>query len=278
MTETVLVVDFGAQYAQLIARRVREAHVYSEIVPHDITAAEIAERRPAALIFSGGPKSVNVEGAPGIDPGVYDLDIPILGICYGAQLIARDLGGTVSNTGRGEYGLCDLTVLGREVLFDHDDAHQSVWMSHFDAIVEPPEGFVVTAASADAPVAALENESRRIFGVQYHPEVAHTPRGQALMERFLYVAAGCSPSWTMDNFIDVAVQQIREQVGGARTICALSGGVDSAVAEDVQERRIHRHDEVQARRVPPQRAGDGGGTAGEADLTGREELPPAARA
>ncbi|HOT79034.1 MAG TPA: glutamine-hydrolyzing GMP synthase [Microthrixaceae bacterium] len=236
--ETVLVVDFGAQYAQLIARRVREARVYSEIVPHDVTAAEIARRAPSALIFSGGPKSVNVEGAPGIDPGVYDLGIPILGICYGAQLIARDLGGTVNNSGRGEYGRCDLTIVGREVLFDPEEAHQSVWMSHFDAITEAPEGFVVTASSADAPVAALENEARRIYGVQYHPEVAHTPRGQALLERFLYVAAGCSPTWTMDNFIDVAVQQIRDQVGDGRTICALSGGVDSAVAAALVHKAI----------------------------------------
>jgi len=237
-TQTVLVVDFGAQYAQLIARRVREAHVYSEIVPHDISADEIARRAPAALIFSGGPKSVNVDGAPGIDAGVYDLGIPILGICYGAQLIARDLGGRVDRSGRGEYGRCDLTVLGREVLFDHDEAHQSVWMSHFDAIVEAPPGFSTTASSPDTPVAAFEHEGRGIYGVQYHPEVAHTPRGQALMERFLYVAAGCSPTWTMDNFIDVTVQQIREQVGDGRTICALSGGVDSAVAAALVHKAI----------------------------------------
>ena len=236
--ETVLVVDFGAQYAQLIARRIREARVYSEIVPHTVTAAELAERRPSALVFSGGPKSVNVEGAPSIDPAVYDLGIPILGICYGAQLIARQLGGTVSNSGRGEYGRCDLTVVGRDVLFAADEDHQSVWMSHFDAIIEAPDGFTVTASSSDAPVAALENAERGIYGVQYHPEVAHTPRGQALLERFLYVAAGCSPTWTMDNFIDGAVQQIRDQVGTGRTICALSGGVDSAVAAALVHKAI----------------------------------------
>ena len=237
-TETVLVIDFGAQYAQLIARRIREAHVYSEIVPHTITAAEIAQRKPAALVLSGGPKSVNVEGAPVMDPAVYDLGIPLLGICYGAQLIARQLGGVVASTGSGEYGRTDLTVTASEVLFDEGEVHQSVWMSHFDAISEATEGFVVTATSPGATVAALENRERRIYGVQYHPEVAHTPRGQAVLERFLYDAAGCEPDWTMDNFIDVAVEKIQSQVGTGRVICALSGGVDSAVAAALVHKAI----------------------------------------
>lgn len=235
--ETVLVVDFGAQYAQLIARRVREARVYSEIVPHSITAEEVAARRPAALIFSGGPKSVNVDGAPSIDPGVYDLGIPILGICYGAQLISRDLGGSVDKGGRGEYGRCDLTIDSAGLLFD-DDADQVVWMSHFDAITRGPAGATVLAHSADAPVAAFEHAERKVYGVQYHPEVAHTPKGQDLLKNFLYRAAGCEPNWTMANFIDEAVEQIRAQVDGGRTICALSGGVDSAVAAALVHKAI----------------------------------------
>jgi GMP synthase (glutamine-hydrolysing) len=237
--ETVLVVDFGAQYAQLIARRVREAHVYSEIVPHSITAKEIGDREPKALVFSGGPKSVHEDGAPSIDPEVYDLGIPILGICYGAQLIARDLGGTVAKTGRGEYGRTGLDVREPSALFTDAD-HQQVWMSHFDTITEPPSGAVVTASSDDTPAAAFEDTSRGFFGVQYHPEVIHTPRGQELMQRFLWDAAGCAGAWTMENFIDTTVEQIREQVGTGRAICGLSGGVDSAVAAALVHRAIGR--------------------------------------
>jgi GMP synthase (glutamine-hydrolysing) len=235
--ETVLVVDFGAQYAQLIARRVREAHVYSEIVPHTVTADEVRDRGPKALVFSGGPKSVHQDGAPSIDPGVYDLGIPILGICYGAQLIARDLGGTVAKTGRGEYGRTGLDVAAPSSLFADPD-HQQVWMSHFDTITEPPEGARVTASSPETPAAAFEDDGRGLYGVQYHPEVIHTPRGQELMQRFLWDAAGCSGSWTMENFVDVAVEQIRTQVGGGRAICGLSGGVDSAVAAALVHRAI----------------------------------------
>ena len=236
-TPTVLVVDFGAQYAQLIARRVREAHVYSEIVPHSISADELARRAPAALIFSGGPSSVHQDGAPSIDPAVYELGIPILGICYGAQLIARDLGGTVAKTGRGEYGRTGLEVHDHGALFGAVD-HQQVWMSHFDTITEPPTGCVVTASSPDAPAAASESVERKIFGVQYHPEVLHTPQGQDLLERFLYGPAGLAGSWTMENFIERTVEQIRAQVGSGRAICGLSGGVDSAVAAALVHRAI----------------------------------------
>ena len=230
--ELVLVVDFGAQYAQLIARRVREARVYSEIVPHSITAAELAARQPKAIIFSGGPKSVHVEGAPTIDPGVYDLGIPILGICYGAQLVAQQLGGVVDRSGRGEYGRTELTEVGgsSSILPDAVAIGEPVWMSHFDAITEPPPGFSVHGSTADAPAAVIENDTRRIYGVQYHPEVVHTPHGQGLIERFLHEAAGCDASWTMSNVIEESVAAIREQVGGGRAICGLSGGVDSAVA------------------------------------------------
>ncbi|MBI2710169.1 MAG: glutamine-hydrolyzing GMP synthase [Actinobacteria bacterium] len=227
----VLVVDFGAQYAQLIARRVREAHVYSEIVPHTITAAEVAERAPAGVIFSGGPKSVHVEGAPTIDDSIYDLGVPVLGICYGAQLIAAQLGGQVARTGRGEYGRTTLTVSEPDaVILADQPERQPVWMSHFDSITGPPPGFTPTASSPDAPVAAMQDVARRIHAVQFHPEVVHTPHGQAMLERFLYDVCGCPPSWTMTSIIDSSVSAIRAQVGDGRVICALSGGVDSAVA------------------------------------------------
>ena len=229
--ESVLVVDFGAQYAQLIARRVREANVYSEIVPHTISASEIAERKPSGIIFSGGPKSVHVEGAPAIDPEVYDLGIPMLGICYGAQLIAHQNNGTVGRNERGEYGRTELTVkAGGSLLGDTPDT-QTVWMSHFDAITDLPEGFDVLAATPDAPVAAFEDTDRGLYGVQYHPEVAHTPHGQHVIERFLAQGCRTSQSWTMASVIDTQVDLIQQQVGEeGRVICALSGGVDSAVA------------------------------------------------
>ena len=231
VTPTVLVVDFGAQYAQLIARRVREAHVYSEIVPHSITAEEVERRAPAAIILSGGPKSVNVEGSPRLDPAIYDLDVPLLGICYGAQLVALQLGGEVAGTGKGEYGRTELEVTEPGVLLhDYPPATQSVWMSHFDSIVAAPDGFTVTARTADVPAAAFEDPDRRRFAVQFHPEVHHTPQGQAILERFLYEGAGCSPSWTMRSIIDQSVEAIRAQVGDEKVICGLSGGVDSAVA------------------------------------------------
>ncbi|MFZ4811943.1 MAG: glutamine-hydrolyzing GMP synthase [Ilumatobacteraceae bacterium] len=237
----VLVVDFGAQYAQLIARRVREHRVYSEIVPHRITAAEVADRQPSALILSGGPKSVHVDGAPSLDPAIYELGIPILGICYGAQLIAQQLGGTVGRGTRGEYGRARLTrIAGATSTLLHDGipAEQDVWMSHFDAVTEAPDGFVATASTPDAPVAVLENASRRIWGVQYHPEVVHTPFGSAVLEQFLHRLARCATTWTMSSIIDEQVAAIRGQVGSGRVICALSGGVDSAVAAALVHRAI----------------------------------------
>jgi GMP synthase (glutamine-hydrolysing) len=247
MTEplaTVLVVDFGAQYAQLIARRVREAHIYSEIVPHTITAAEIAARADGpspvrGIVFSGGPASVHVDGAPSIDPAVYELGIPILGICYGAQLLARDLGGEVARTGRGEYGRTELTVSTDEVLFSAAQPRtQPVWMSHFDTITVPPTGAVVTASTPDTPAAAYEDRAAGRFGVQFHPEVVHTPHGQEVLEHFLYDACALAPTWTMASIIDTQVELIRAQVGSARAICGLSGGVDSAVAAALVHRAI----------------------------------------
>ena len=226
----VLVVDFGAQYAQLIARRVREAHVYSEIVPHTATAAELAARKPAGIILSGGPKSVNETPAPSLDPAVYDLGVPILGICYGAQLLASQLGGTVDRTGRGEYGRTPLTLTARSPLFEDWPDESQVWMSHGDAITEVPAGFQATATSPDAPVAALHDPDRRIYGVQFHPEVVHTEHGRDLLERFLLDVCHCPPSWTHTSIIEHQVEAVRAQVGSAPVLCALSGGVDSAVA------------------------------------------------
>ena len=239
--DTVLVVDFGAQYAQLIARRVRELRVFSEIVPHRITAAEVAERRPAAIILSGGPKSVHVEGAPTLDPAIYELGIPILGICYGVQLIAQQLGGTVGRGLRGEYGRAKVSrIPGSTSSLLHDGIPdvQDVWMSHFDAVTEPPEGFVATASTPEAPVAAMEHAGRRIWGVQWHPEVVHTPYGMAVLEQFLHQLAGCAPTWTMASVIDEQVAAVRARVGSGKVICALSGGVDSAVAAALVHRAI----------------------------------------
>jgi GMP synthase (glutamine-hydrolysing) len=233
-SDTILVVDFGAQYAQLIARRVREAHVYSEIVPHSITAGEVAARRPAGVILSGGPKSVNVDAAPGIDPGLWELDVPVLGICYGAQLIAKALGGHVAATGKGEYGRAQLEVASDgpapSVLFSAVPPHFDVWMSHFDHIDRAPAGFRVTASTPDSPVAALEDPGRATYGVQFHPEVVHTLGGQEILKAFLYDVCGCRPAWTMTSIIESSVEAVRRQVGSERVICGLSGGVDSAVA------------------------------------------------
>lgn len=217
----------------------REAHVYSEIVPHTITAAELAERKPAGIIFSGGPASVHVEGAPSIDPGVYDIGIPILGICYGAQLLALQLGGEVARTGRGEYGRTELEVADPGVLFGPGQpAHQPVWMSHFDTITVPPSGATVTASTPDTPAAAFEAVERGIYGVQFHPEVVHTPHGQELLEHFLYEACNCRANWTMSSVIETSIEAIRAQVGSGRAICGLSGGVDSAVAAALVHRAI----------------------------------------
>jgi len=238
-TDRILVVDFGAQYAQLIARRVREANVYSEIVPHDLAAADYAARRPTGIIFSGGPASVHVDGAPRIDPDVYGLGVPILGICYGAQLIAQQRGGTVGRNERGEYGRTDLAVADPgTLLVDAGTGTHPVWMSHFDAITEPPAGATVTASSPDAPVAVFEALDAGLFAVQFHPEVHHTPCGQDLLSRFVHDVCGCAGDWTMASVIESSVVAIRSQVGDGRAICGLSGGVDSAVAAALVHRAI----------------------------------------
>ena len=230
MTQNVLVVDFGAQYAQLIARRVREAHVYSEIVHSTISADEVRAKAPAAIILSGGPKSVYEVPSPSLDPAIYELGIPVLGICYGAQLMAQQLGGDVANTGIGEYGRTTMTRHGPSVLMDEWPASVTCWMSHGDAIATAPDGFVVTGSSPEGPVAVMEDVARRLHAVQFHPEVAHTERGQDLLANFLHHVAEIPPTWTNTSIIEDQVAAIKSQVGAEKVLCALSGGVDSAVA------------------------------------------------
>src|SRR3954454_16435661 len=237
--DLVLVVDFGAQYAQLIARRVREARVYSEIVPHTMPIAEMLERRPAAIILSGGPSSVYAPGAPGIDDALFSAGVPVFGMCYGFQLMAQGLGGAVSPTGAREYGRTPVKVDRTGVLLHDLPADHSVWMSHGDSLIAAPPGFDVLASTRVTPVAAFEDTDRRLAGVQWHPEVLHPEHGQQVLEHFLHDIAGCRPTWTMVNIVEEQVEHIREQVGErGRAICALSGGVDSAVAAAIVQRAI----------------------------------------
>ncbi|PJJ73146.1 GMP synthase (glutamine-hydrolysing) [Diaminobutyricimonas aerilata] len=235
MTETeqrpVLVVDFGAQYAQLIARRVREANVYSEIVPHTVTAEEIAAKNPVGIVLSGGPSSVYEPGSPTLDPQVLQLGVPVLGICYGFQVMAQQLGGEVANTGLREYGSTDVTLSGDggSLLSGQPEA-QTVWMSHGDSVAKAPDGFDVLASTDSTPVAAFASDEKRMYGVQWHPEVKHSTFGQQVLENFLHRAAGIPAEWNSGSVIAEQVERIREQIGDARVICGLSGGVDSAVA------------------------------------------------
>ena len=218
----VLVVDFGAQYAQLIARRVREANVYSEIVHHDITAEKIAKLDPAAIILSGGPSSVYEEGSPQLDPAILELGIPVLGICYGFQILAKNLGGKVDKTGKKEYGATDLAVLEGGTLLEGQPNLQVCWMSHGDQVVEAPEGFTVLASTETTPVAAFESAERKIYGVQWHPEVKHSQQGQQVLKNFLYQGAGLKPDWNSGNVIAEQIEKIQAQVGDSRVICGLS--------------------------------------------------------
>ena len=233
----MLVVDYGAQYAQLIARRVREARVFSEVIPHTASVDEIKARDPLAVVLSGGPASVYADGAPQLDPALFDLGVPVFGICYGFQAMAQALGGTVARTGTSEYGRTELKVVGGELHSDLPDT-QPVWMSHGDAVTSAPDGFTVIATSAGAPVAGFENRARRLAGVQYHPEVLHSPHGQQVLTRFLHEFAGIAPDWTPAGIAEALIDQVRNQVGDGHAICGLSGGVDSAVAAALVQRAI----------------------------------------
>ncbi|MDA3937563.1 MAG: glutamine-hydrolyzing GMP synthase [Actinomycetota bacterium] len=236
---TVLVVDFGAQYAQLIARRVRETKVFSEIVGHDITVEELERRKPAALILSGGPASVYADGAPKMDPAIFDMGIPILGFCYGMQLMALELGGTIPKTDIGEYGFAELQILEPDsALFDGVPTTSQCWMSHRDSVGTAPEGFTITARTEITGAAAMEDAGRKLYATQFHPEVVHTEHGQRMIKTFLHDIVGILPLWTMVNIIDEAVDRIREMVGGDHVICGLSGGVDSSVVAALLHRAI----------------------------------------
>ncbi|MFW0796107.1 glutamine-hydrolyzing GMP synthase [Gordonia sp. CPCC 205515] len=234
----VLVIDFGAQYAQLIARRVREARIYSEVIAHDAPLAEFRAKNPVALILSGGPASVYADDAPALDAGIFDLDVPVFGICYGFQAMARALGGEVANTGGREFGRTTLSVTGDGLLHSGLTDTQPVWMSHNDAVQRAPEGFTVTGSTPGAPVAAFECVDRQMAGVQYHPEVLHTPHGQQVLTRFLYEIAGLEADWTPANIADQLIDAVADQIGDGLAICGLSGGVDSAVAGALVQRAI----------------------------------------
>jgi GMP synthase (glutamine-hydrolysing) len=236
--DTVLVVDYGAQYAQLIARRVREARVYSEIVPHTMAVEEMLAKKPAAIILSGGPSSVYADGAPEADAALFEAGVPVLGICYGFQAMARSLGGHVEQTGLSEFGRTAVRVEHEGALLAGLPSRHNVWMSHGDAVAEAPGGFAVLASSDGSAVAAFEDPTRRLAGVQWHPEVRHTDHGQDVLEHFLFEIAGVRPTWTMVNIVDDAVTSIRAQVGGKRVLCGLSGGVDSAVAAALVQRAV----------------------------------------
>ncbi|GAA3762535.1 glutamine-hydrolyzing GMP synthase [Salinactinospora qingdaonensis] len=236
--DTVLVVDFGAQYAQLIARRVRECHVFSEIVPSTMPVEEMLAKKPKAIILSGGPASVYADDAPRPPAELFDTGVPTFGICYGFQSMAQALGGTVAHTGRSEFGRTQLRATTDTVLFNGLPEDQLVWMSHGDAVSQPPDGFRVVGATESSPIAAMEAPDRGLFGVQFHPEVLHTEHGQAVLRHFLYEAAHCRPNWTMVNIVDEQVERIRAQVGSKQVICGLSGGVDSAVAGALVQRAV----------------------------------------
>ena len=236
--DLVVVIDFGAQYAQLIARRVREARVYSEIMPHTATVAEITARRPKAVILSGGPQSVYAPGAPQVDPALFAAGVPAFGICYGFQAMARALGGDVAKTGLSEFGRTEATVTTHGHLLADVPTSLRVWMSHGDSVAAAPAGFTALAGSAGAPIAAFEDTARGLAGVQWHPEVLHTQAGQRVLENFLFDIAGCRPDWTPANIVDDAVQAIQAQVGDKHLICGLSGGVDSAVAAALVQRAV----------------------------------------
>ena len=227
MPNGVLVVDFGAQYAQLIARRVREANVFSEIVPNSISAASVKAKNPEAIILSGGPASVYVERAPALDPEILKLGIPVFGICYGFQAMTAALGGVVSKTGKSEFGRTQISISNSPKIFNNTPGVQQIWMSHGDSVTQAPAGFVVTASSVDCPIAAFESFDGKIAGVQFHPEVVHSEYGQTILKNWLIDVAKCQPTWTTKNIVEFEISKIKEIVGTKRVICGLSGGVRS---------------------------------------------------
>ena len=234
----MLVVDFGAQYAQLIARRVREAKIYSEIVPHTTSAREMLDKKPKAIILSGGPSSVYESGAPKLDEALLRSGVPVFGICYGFQVMAATLGGEVGKTGAREYGRTEFTVHSNSPLFNGLPTAQQVWMSHGDSVVRAPQGFTITGSTSQTPVASFESPDGKLAGVQYHPEVVHSTYGQEVLERWLIGVVGCDPAWTSSSIAEEQIERIRAQVGVERVICGLSGGVDSAVAAAIVQRAV----------------------------------------
>ncbi|MDR6227489.1 glutamine-hydrolyzing GMP synthase [Desmospora profundinema] len=238
MDERVVVLDFGGQYNQLIARRIRDLGVFSELVPYHVSADKLQEMAPAGIVFSGGPASVYGEGAPKCDPAIFDLRIPILGICYGMQLISAHYGAEVDRAGKREYGKAEVEVVSDSTLFSGMDRKQSVWMSHSDVVTAPPAGFQVDGKTASAPVAAMSDPDRKVYAVQFHPEVRHTVEGNTMIQRFLYDVCGCEGNWSMETFIDDTVDELKRHVGDKRVLCALSGGVDSSVVAALIHRAI----------------------------------------
>jgi GMP synthase (glutamine-hydrolysing) len=236
--EEVVVLDYGGQYSQLIARRVRDCGVFSELLPHHVPLAEVAARKPRGIILSGGPASVYADGAPSLDRGLLELGVPVLGICYGMQLLVHDLGGRVEQAEVGEFGRSELRVREPGTLLRGMPAEQTCWMSHRDTVYEAPPGFAALASSTGSPVAAVEDAARRIYGIQFHPEVVHTPYGQQILSRFLTEVCGCAPTWSPASIVEEQVRRIRDQVGGGSVICGLSGGVDSSVAALLVHRAV----------------------------------------
>jgi len=236
--DTIVILDFGAQYSQLIARRIREADVYCEILPHNIPIERLIEKNPKGIILTGGPASVLDENAPKCNPELFNIKVPILGICYGMQLIAAELGGAVDRVSNREYGKVEIVLDTVSELFGNMESHTSCWMSHTFNVIKMPEGFNTIAGTKNCPVAAMESQEKKIFGVQFHPEVEHTPFGQQMLKSFLYNICMCKPDWKMDSFIESAVESIREKVGGKKVLCALSGGVDSSVAATLVHKAV----------------------------------------
>nr|NNM89273.1 glutamine-hydrolyzing GMP synthase [Bacilli bacterium] len=234
----IAVLDFGGQYNQLIARRIRDLHVYSELLPNDITAEKLKEKHVKGIIFSGGPNSVYAKEAPTVDPAIYELGVPVLGICYGMQLMAKDFHATVSSAPMKEYGSTEIDVTTNAQLFVNTPATQTVWMSHSDLVTQVPQGFVINAKTSSAPVAAMSDASRHLYGVQFHPEVQHTVYGDALLKNFVFTICGCEASWQMDSFIDDKIAEIRHTVGDKKVLLALSGGVDSSVTAALLHRAV----------------------------------------